>query len=224
MDTLTTTNFKEREDSLRGLIRIRKAGGVSILQLASDMGVHEKVLRDFIAEESTKSLNPKNYNAIVSSLSYEAIELIEVDFSKLVRGLDGVNKESVKWEFTSKYEANEIELYKKFKRFIEEDANVIFKVSKKKSLNSFLDHINDRKDAFKRIEKIASYRDAYKNQFNDEGLRVYIAIPIQCLWADDSPPIIILLSTENSMEAKITLNGDKKVLLFNPKKKTLRNK
>jgi transcriptional regulator with XRE-family HTH domain len=215
MVTISKTNFKEREDSLRELIRLRKQEGISVLQLASDMGVHEKVLRDFSADQSSKSLSPKNYNSIINSLSYEALQLDEVDFGGLVRFLDGVKKENIRWEFTSRYEKEEIKLYKNFKKFIEEDADV---VRNKTSKVSFLECVRNRDDdPFERIEKIASYKAGYKEFFSD--LRVYAGIPIQCLWENDEVPIILLLSTENSLEKVITLNQDKKVLLFNPKQK-----
>ena len=216
MAVISTTNFKEREESLRELIRSRKKQGISVLQLASDMGVHEKVLRDFSAEKSTKSLSPKNYNSIVSSLSYESIILKGVDFASLVKFLDGVKKENIRWEFTSKYEQNEIKLYKKFKKFIEEEADCV--LNKKISKVSFLKCINNRNDdPFERIEKIASYKEGYEKTF--KKLKVYAAIPIQCLWENDEVPLILLLSTEDSFGEDATLNGDKKVLLFDPKKK-----
>lgn len=215
MATISKTNFKEREDSLRELIRLRKQEGISVLQLASDMGVHEKVLRDFSADQSSKSLSPKNYNSIINSLSYEALQLDEVDFGGLVRFLDGVKKENIRWEFTSRYEKEEIKLYKNFKKFIEEDADIVLK---KTSKVSFLECVRNRDDdPFERIEKIASYKAGYKEFFSD--LRVYAGIPIQCLWENDEVPIILLLSTESSLEKVITLNQDKKVLLFNPKQK-----
>lgn len=217
MATISKTNFKEREESLRTLIRLRKQEGISVLQLASDMGVHEKVLRDFSADESSKSLSPKNYNSIINSLSYEALQLNEVDFSGLVRFLDGVKKENIRWEFTSRYEEDEIQLYKSFKKFIEENADI---VHEKNSKVSFLECVRNRDDdPFERIEKIASYKAGYKEFFSDKNLRVYAGIPIQCLWENDEVPIILLLSTENSLEKVITLNQDKKVLLFNPKQK-----
>lgn len=215
MATISKTNFKEREDSLRELIRLRKQEGISVLQLASDMGVHEKVLRDFSADQSSKSLSPKNYNSIINSLSYEALQLEEVDFGGLVRFIDGVKKENIRWEFTSRYEKEEIKLYKNFKKFIEEDADIVLK---KTSKVSFLECVRNRDDdPFERIEKIASYKADYKEFFSN--LRVYAGIPIQCLWENDEVPIILLLSTESGLEKVITLNQDKKVLLFNPKQK-----
>ena len=161
MATISKTNFKEREESLRTLIRLRKQEGISVLQLASDMGVHEKVLRDFSADESSKSLSPKNYNSIINSLSYEALQLNEVDFSDLVRFLDGVKKEKIKVEFTSRYEEDEIKLYKSFKNLLKKMLILFMKKTLKLVfLNAF---VTEMMILLKELKKLLHIRRAIKN-------------------------------------------------------------
>ena len=223
MSFISMTDFIKREDSLRGYLRREKEKGLTFFQLAESVNVGEKVIRDFIEKDSKKKLTPKNYNKIVGSLTNLGINMFEQTFSSLVNELRGIHSEVITWDFESDYTAEQIQLFKKFRNFIENDASIISNSEDMEKKNdqteSFLDIVNNEElDAFDRADNISKFKQNYKEAY--EGLRVYSAYPHDFLWQSNLKPLIIFLTTNADHEDKLILNSDNRNKLFNPMEKT----
>ena len=223
MSFVSMTDFIKREDSLRGYLRREKEKGLTFFQLAESVNVGEKVIRDFIEKDSKKKLTPKNYNKIVGSLTNLGINIFEQTFSSLVNELRGIHSEMITWDFESDYTEKQIQLFKKFRNFIENDAYIIANAEDEQNNNdetkSFLNIVNNEDlDAFDRADYISKFKQNYDNAYKD--LRVYSAYPHDFLWQSNLKPLLIFLTTNNAHENQLILNSDNRRKLFNPMEKT----
>tara|TARA_B100002019_G_scaffold155475_1_gene133920 strand:- start:233 stop:868 length:636 start_codon:yes stop_codon:yes gene_type:complete len=201
--------FNDREADLRSVLTdLRDKKGTSILSLANEIGVNEKVLRDFLKENSTVSLSKQNYKKIVSFFAQLSLDYVRTKFHNLVNLLKGTKKENIKWDFETDFSENQVESYKELKDFLINGDDCLWEVVNKSDGDVFDNYaaISKKKEEF---EKAKGFLDIY----------IYGAEPRKFLWSTDSKESRFYFIDKKlavGKEEGITVFGG---TLFNPKLK-----
>ena len=177
-------SFLDRENSLRDFFHKKIASGESLLSIAKDIGIAESTLRNFlgkvkkneeVSNQPIKSLSAKKYNLIVSFYKDLNMDLNLLDFSLLVRLLENVNKDSIRWDFLTDFETSEVDLFSQFKSFVTEDTRLWEKKC------SLLDLINPAPgddgipiDPFIKVKKLSKAKDNFEKQYKNKKLKLNI--------------------------------------------------
>jgi len=234
--------FFEREQSLRAALKELNERGLSFQGLSSEIGIHEKVIRDFINIEQ-RTLNPINYNKIIAHFNKITFELSQLNYGGLVEMLMQTTELSIKWDFYTTFDSSDLDLYKNFKKFVINDKFKFFKDGRLLKANpEEAIHLSDDPeknktnwdekglrgvanrrffdDPFIRTTALVELKDKiFKREF--ENLKIYgFSIP-SFLWNGDSQEVYLLMvklnSSEDQAHPKINLSPSQG--LFSPKEK-----
>lgn len=232
------TTFFEREKSLRTVLKNLIKKGFSFQALSSEIGIHEKVIRDFTNIEE-RTLNPINYNSLVLYLNKSNYELSILSFADLVELLKLTTTESIKWDFINTFESDELKLYKEFRDFVLNDKFKFFKDGRLlNELDGEVIHLTEEPKENQVNWLEVGLRGVSNKQFFDDpfirstalielkkkifdvkyrDLQIFgFSVP-EFLWNGDSKEIFLLMA-KGKRENKIQLNPTEG--LFDPKIKT----
>tara|TARA_B110000003_G_scaffold268795_1_gene298893 strand:+ start:2874 stop:3578 length:705 start_codon:yes stop_codon:yes gene_type:complete len=216
--------FNDREDSLREFLELKKKLGENISSIAKDVGIPERTLREFLGYEvegvkKKRSLSSKNYNLIVNFFKKLSLRLHKQSFSNLVLLLENVTKNSIKWDFYSDFDDDEIDDFMRFREFICEDAQV----QKLKGL-SLLDLINppvDKddlpQDPFEKHANLSLAKKVFEKKFNT--LKIWGSEYYKFLMRGDEKEVFIFISFDKDNQYRDIIEMSSKDGIFSPKQK-----
>lgn len=198
-------SIRDREESLRNFLRNKRdKDNQSVNSLAKEIGINETTIRDFIEDDSKRSLGKKNYNKIVGFFKGFPLKLTYMEFAGLCEILKGVlEKQSVRWDFQTTLEKDEMDAYSKLRDFVVKEA-VIDKGSNVGSQSySLLEMINppSEVDRFDQYTKLANYKKDFDTEFNQ--IAILAATYHNFLWSGNTKEILIFLMPKaNYLKAK----------------------
>lgn len=211
-----------RQEDLRKFFELRKSKGESLSSMANQIQVTERTLREFLGNidkhgnKLKRNLSAKNYNKIVSHYRNLTINLVRHQFGDLVYLLKDVSSTSIKWDFQTSYDQDEIKKFKDLRDFICKKA-VIYRSQS----YSLLEIINPPKeneslpvDPFEKHELLSDIKEKFDDTFQE--VKIWAANYYSFLWKDDFKEVFIFMSMDkdNNLEEIINLQSDN---LFDPK-------
>lgn len=171
--------FEIREAALRTVLR-KLNESTSITSMSSLFDVDEKVLREFIKPESSKSLRPKNYDNIVKTYASAPMYLDLLDFRSLVNICNGLDHKELNppyfiIDFYPTY-TKEDQKFKDLRDFLIKDVDKGDAKEPDKKRRGFLEIINSSewKDPFDMAAAIGKYSDKFEKLTEDKDLKIYI--------------------------------------------------
>ena len=218
------TTFFDCEKSLRTVLKANIEKGFSFQALSAEIGIHEKVIRDFVNIEE-RTLNPKNYNSIVLHFNKSSYDLPILSFEDLIGHLRLTTNKSIKWDFINTFKPDELKLYKEFRNFVLKDK---FKFSNDGTLlesdrnkggwsESGLRGVANKHffdDPFIRSQALIELKNKYDADYKD--IQIFgFSVP-EFLWKGNTKEIFLLMA-KNKKENLLQLSPS--VGLFEPKLK-----
>ena len=165
--------FEVRESALRTVLR-KLNESTSITSMSSLFDVDEKVLREFIKPESSKSLRPKNYNNIVKTFASSPMHLDLLDFRSLVNICVGLDLKELKTpyfiiDFYPTYTKDD-KKFKDLRDFLIKDVDKGDAKEPDKKRRGLLEIINSSewKDPFDMAAAIGKYSEKFEQLTEDK--------------------------------------------------------